>query len=78
MKEIDSNLNIKKNFNSEIKEAKYYHKEVSEILQGLTYQEKFNIVKEVDRNLLKKVNTFSVPFLFNISNLVSIFLNVFN
>lgn len=59
MKEIDSNLNIKKNFNSEIKEAKYYHKEVSEILQGLTYKEKFNIVKEVDRNLLKKVNTFT-------------------
>ena len=59
MKEIDSNLNIKKNFNSEIKEAQYYHKEVSEILQGLTYKEKFNIVKEVDRNLLKKVNTFT-------------------
>ena len=59
MKEIDSNLNIQKNFNLKIKEAKYYHNEVCEILQSLTYKEKFNIVKEVDRNLLKKVNTFT-------------------
>ena len=59
MKEIDSNLNIQKNFNLKIKEAKYYHNVVCEILQSLTYKEKFNIVKEVDRNLLKKVNTFT-------------------
>ena len=51
MKEIDSNLKTKG--------AKYYHNEVCEILQGLTYKEKFNIVKEVDRSLLKKVNTFT-------------------
>ena len=59
MKKIDSNLNIQKNFNIKIKEAKYYHNEVCKILQSLTYKEKFNIVKEVDRNLLKKVNTFT-------------------
>ena len=59
MKKIDSNLNIQKNFNIKIKEAKYYHNEVCKILQNLTYKEKFNIVKEVDRNLLKKVNTFT-------------------
>ena len=59
MKEIDSNLNIQKNFNLNIKETKYYHNEVCKILQGLSYKEKFNIVKEVDRNLLKKVNTFT-------------------
>ena len=59
MKEIDSNLNIQKNFNIKIKEAKYYHNEVCKILQNLSYKEKFNIVKEVDRNLLKKVNTFT-------------------
>jgi hypothetical protein len=56
MKEIDSNLNIQKKFNLKIKEAKYYHNEICEILQSLSYKEKFNIVKEVDRNLLKKVN----------------------
>ncbi len=59
MKEIDSNLNTSKKFNLKSKEAKYYHNEVSEILRGLTYKEKFNIVKEVDKNLLKKVNTFT-------------------
>ena len=59
MKEIDSNLNTSKKFNLKSKEAKYYHNEVCEILQGLTYKEKFNIVKAVDRNLLKKVNTFT-------------------
>jgi len=59
MKEIDSNLNVQKNFNLKIKEAKYYHNEVCQILQGLTYKKKFNIIKEVDRNLLKKVNTFT-------------------
>ena len=59
MKEIDSNLNTSKKFNLKTKGAKYYHNEVCEILQGLTYTEKFNIVKEVDRSLLKKVNTFT-------------------
>ena len=51
MEEID--------FNLKIKEAKYYHNEVSNILISLSYKEKFNIVKEVDRNLLKKVNTYT-------------------
>ena len=59
MKETFSNLNIQKNFNLKIKEAQYYHNKICEILQSLTYKEKFNIVKEVDRNLLKKVNTFT-------------------
>ena len=59
MKEIVSNLSIKKNLNSKIKDAKYYHNEVCKILQCLSYKEKFNIVKNVDINLLKKVNTFT-------------------
>ena len=59
MKEIVSNLSIQKNLNLKIKDSKYYHNEVSKILQSLSYKEKFNIVKNVDRNLLKKVNTFT-------------------
>ena len=59
MKEIESNLSIQKNLNLKIKDSKYYHNEVSKILQSLSYKEKFNIVKNVDRNLLKKVNTFT-------------------
>jgi len=41
------------------REAEYYREEIKKILYGLTYKEKFNIIKKVDKDILKKVNTFN-------------------
>ena len=41
------------------RDAEYYREEIKKILSGLTYKEKFNIVKKVDKDLLKRLNTFN-------------------
>jgi hypothetical protein len=41
------------------KEAEYYREEIKRILRGLTYKEKFNIIKKVDKDLLQRLNTFN-------------------
>jgi hypothetical protein len=41
------------------KEAEYYREEIKRILYGLTYKEKFNIIKKVDKDLLQRLNTFN-------------------
>ena len=40
------------------KDAQHYHDEIKEVLQRLTYKEKFNIIKKVDIDLFEKFNRF--------------------
>jgi hypothetical protein len=39
-------------------DAQHYHDEIKVVLQGLTYKEKFNIIKKVDIDLFEKFNRF--------------------
>jgi hypothetical protein len=41
------------------REAEYYREEIKRLLHSLTYKEKFNIIKKVDKDLLKRLNTFN-------------------
>ena len=52
-KETQSNLKYPR------RDAQHYHEEIKRLLNSLTYKEKFNIIKKVDKDLLKKVNTFN-------------------
>lgn len=38
--------------------AQHYHDKIKEVLQRLTYKEKFNIIKKVDLDLFEKFNRF--------------------
>jgi len=56
-------INMKNETQSNLKyprrDAQHYHEEIKRLLNSLTYKEKFNIIKKVDKDLLKKVNTFN-------------------
>jgi hypothetical protein len=41
------------------RDAQYYREEIKRVLHSLTYKEKFNTIKKVDKDLLKRLNTFN-------------------
>jgi hypothetical protein len=53
VEKIESNLKYPR------RDAQYYREEIKRVLRGLTYKEKFNIIKKVDKDLLKRLNTFN-------------------